>query len=302
MAEHRRSTILSIVVLLAVFGGGVFLASRLLLNGDGPVIRGHRVAVIPLVEVIGPRAERKFVGNLRHFEQSDAVRAFVLEIRSPGGSVGASQSIYSAIRTLRDNDDRPVIAWIGDVGASGGYYAALGADSIFALPGSITGSIGVIMQFPNAQGLMEKVGLGLEIVQSGPYKDTGSPARPISEAERAVLQTVVDDVYGQFVAAVVENRPLDEDEVLELADGRIYSGEQAADLRLLDGLATLSETIDIAGELAGLGKDPETVRPRERRVSLLDLLSGVSESRLREWFGGLLPEAAGPRLLYQWMP
>ena len=278
------------------------MAGRLLLNRDGPVIRGNRVAVIPLVEIIGPRAERKFVGNLRDFERSDAVRAFVLEIRSPGGSVGASQSIYSAIRNLRDTDDRPVIAWIGDVGASGGYYAALGADSIFALPGSITGSIGVIMEFPNAEGLMRKVGLGLEIVKSGPYKDTGSPARPISEAERAVLQSVVDDVYEQFVAAVVENRPLDEDEALELADGRIYSGEQALDLRLLDGLATLSEAIDIAGEMAGIGKDPETVRPRERRVGLLDLLSGVSESQLREWFGGFLPETAGPRLLYQWIP
>lgn len=302
MAEHRRSTILSIVLLLAVFGGGVFLASRLLLNRDGPVIRGDRVAVIPLVEIIGPGVERKFVGHLRQFERSSSVRAFVVEIRSPGGTVGASQSIYSAIRTLRETDDRPVIAWIGDVGASGGYYAALGADSIFALPGSITGSIGVIMEFPNAEELMRKVGLGLEVVKSGPFKDTGSPARPISEAERAVLQSVVDDVYLQFVAAVTENRPLNEEEARALADGRIYSGEQAADLQLLDGLATLSETIDIAGELAGLGKDPQTVRPRERRVGLMDLLSGISESRLREWFGGFLPEAASPRLLYQWIP
>lgn len=302
MAEHRRSTILSIVLLLTVFGGGVFLASRLLLNRDAPVIRGDRVAIIPLVEIIGPGVERKFVSQLRQFERSSAVQAFVVEIRSPGGTVGASQSIYSAIRTLREKDDRPVIAWIGDVGASGGYYAALGADSIFALPGSITGSIGVIMQFPNAEELMRKVGLGLEVVKSGPFKDTGSPARPISEPERAVLQSVVDDVYSQFVAAVTENRPLDEEEARAVADGRIYSGEQAADLQLLDGLATLSETIDIAGELAGLGKDPKTVRPRERRVGLLDLLLGISESRLREWFGGFLPETAGPRLLYQWIP
>ena len=302
MAERRRSTILTIVVLLVIFGGGVFIAGRVLLNLDGPVIRGNRVAVVPLVEIIGPGVERKFVGHLREFERSSAVRAFVVEIRSPGGTVGASQSIYSAIRDLRENDDRPVIAWIGDVGASGGYYAALGADSIFALPGSITGSIGVIMEFPNAEELMQKVGIGLEVVKSGPYKDTGSPARPISEEERAVLQSVVDDVYGQFVSAVVENRPLDEEEARAAADGRIYSGAQAADLDLLDGLATLSEAINIAGEMAGLGKDPETVRPRERRVGLMDLLSGISEARLREWFGGFLPQTASPRLLYQWMP
>jgi protease-4 len=302
VADQRRSTILSIVLVLVVFGGGVFLATRLLLDRQIPVISGGRVAVVPLVEVIGPSAERKFVRNLREFERSDAVRAFVLEIRSPGGTVGASQSIYSAIRALREDDDRPVIAWIGDVGASGGYYAALGADSIFALPGSITGSIGVIMEFPNAQELMSKVGLELQVVKSGPYKDIGSPARPLSEDERAVLQGVVDDVYTQFVDAVTENRPLSDDEARALADGRIYSGEQAADLELLDGLATLSEVIDIAGELAGLGKDPQTVRPRERRVGLLDLLSGISESRLREWFGGLLPETSTPRLLYQWMP
>lgn len=288
--------------MLVVFGGGVFIAGRLLLDRQIPVISGGRVAVIPLVEIIGPGAERTFVRNLRAFEKSDAVKAFVVEIRSPGGTVGASQSIYSAIRALRDKDDRPVIAWIGDVGASGGYYAALGADSIFALPGSITGSIGVIMQFPYAEELMRKVGVGLEVVKSGPYKDAGSPARPLSEEERAMLQGVVDDVYSQFVEAVTENRPLDPDEARVLADGRIYSGEQAVELELLDGLATLKETIDIAGELAGLGKDPETVRPREPRVGLLELLFGISESRLREWFGGFLPETSTPRLLYQWMP
>lgn len=302
MADNTRSTILTIVALLVIFGGGVFLASRLLLDRDVPGIRGDRVAIVPLVEIIGPGVERKFVGNLRQFERSGAVRAFVVEIRSPGGTVGASQSIYSAIRNLREKDDRPIVAWIGDVGASGGYYAALGADSIFALPGSITGSIGVIMEFPNAQELMRKVGLELEIVKSGPFKDTGSPARPMSEEERAVLQSVVDDVYGQFVDAIVENRPLAEDEARALADGRIYSGEQARELQLLDGLGTLKEAIDVAGEMAGLGKDPQTVRPREQRVGLLDLLWGISESRLREWFGGFLPDAATPRLLYQWIP
>ncbi len=300
--QRRRSTILAIVLILGIFATGIIVAGRLLVGGNVPVIRGDRVAIIPIAEIIGPQAERTFVNNLREFERNSAVRAFVLEIRSPGGTVGASQSIYSAIRVLREADDRPVIAWIGDVGASGGYYAALGADSIYALPGSITGSIGVIMEFPNARELLDKIGLQLEVIKSGEFKDLGSPVRPLSEEDRAVLQGVVDDVWHQFVEAVAENRPLDLEQAEALADGRIFTGEQALEYQLIDGLASLSEAIDIAGEMAGLGKDPETVRPRQKRMSWLDLISGVSETRLRELLGHFVPAAATPRMLYQWKP
>ena len=153
--QARRAALLSIGLLLLVFAGGLYLSSRLLLGRPAFPFGGGSVAVLPIVGVI--YAERSFGRDLVALRRRDEVKAFVLEIRSPGGSVGASQELYSQVKRLREEDDRPVLAWIGDVGASGGYYVALGADSIFALPGSITGSIGVIMQFPQAEELLREV-------------------------------------------------------------------------------------------------------------------------------------------------
>ncbi|MFQ5888774.1 MAG: signal peptide peptidase SppA [Gemmatimonadota bacterium] len=299
MASQRRIALLSIAVLLTIFGGGAFVAGRLLLGEGIPLLTGGRVAVLPVVGII--ENDRAFLRAMTRYRDSDAVKAFVLEIRSPGGGVGASQSIFQELVKLREEDERPIIAWIGDIGASGGYYVSLAADSIFALPGSITGSIGVIMQFPQAQELLRKVGLGWEVVKSGEYKDIGSPTRPLSEEDRRILQGVVDDVYNQFITAVAENRKLERDSVVELADGRIYSGERAVELGLVDRLATLPEAIGVAGRMAGLGERPTTVRPVERRVGLFDVIAGLSESRLLGWLRALAPQPAGtPRLLYQW--
>ena len=208
-----------------LFASGAFLTARLLLGGRVPGLTQKRVAVLPIVGIID--SETRFVRELQAFRDDPSVRAFVLEIRSPGGGVGASQSIHAELQRLRMEDDRPLIAWIGAIGASGGYYVALPADSIFALPGSITGSIGVIMQFPNAEELFRKVGLELEVVKSGSLKDMGSPARELSEEERQVLQGLVDDVWNQFVDAVVDGRDMSRTQVVRLADGRVLSGEAA---------------------------------------------------------------------------
>ncbi len=303
MSPSTRSSIVAVVVLLVLFGVGAVVTAGLVLGLRPAGLGSGRVAIIPIDGVIG--TGQNALTALHQFRDDASVRAFVLEIRSPGGSVGGSQSLYRELRALREGDERPIYAWIGDVGASGAYYAALGADSIFALPGSITGSIGVIMEFPEVYDLMRKAGVQLEVVKSGAHKDMGSPARKLTDADRAILQQVVDDTYGQFVDAVASSRHLPADTVRKLADGRIFSGARARDLGLIDGLATFSQVVTRAGRSAGLGDHPRTVRPLRRRIGLLDLLFGVSESRLRDWIASWtgwsgLGYGGAPTLLYEW--
>lgn len=298
VADNKRNTVVALFVLFGIFGVGVVLSARWLM-GDGMLPAGDRVAVIPLKGPIV--SEDAFLAVLDRFRDDRSVRAFVIEIESPGGAVGASQAIYEAIRQLRDEGDRPVIGWMGDVAASGGYYAAMGTDSVFALPGTITGSIGVIMEFPNLEELYRKIGIGWEVVKSGVHKDMGSSSHPLSESDRQILQSLVQDVHDQFVDDVAANRPLDRATVESLADGRVYSGRQARDLGLIDGLMTLKEAIGRAGQMAGLGSDPDVVRPPERRIGLWDLIRGVTETEARGLLGTLVPLRSGtPRLLYEW--
>ncbi len=296
---HRRTTVLSIVLLLAFFAIGASVVVRLMLGGRVPLVSSDRVAVLPVYGLI--ESDAAFMKNLAEFRDDESVRGFVIEIRSPGGMAGTSQSMYSELARLRDEDDRPVVAWIGEVGASGGYYLALGADSILALPSAITGSIGVIMEFPNAEELLRKAGVGLEVVKSGELKDIGSPVRDLTDEERRVLQDLVDDVYEQFVSAVSENRGMSRDRVLALSDGRVMSGARAAELGLVDRTATLRETLDVVGRMTGLGENPRTVRPMERKLGFWDVLRGVEESRLHALVWRILDRSVmGPRLRYQW--
>jgi len=296
---HRRTTVLSIVLLLAFFAIGASVVVRLMLGGRVPLVSSDRVAVLPVYGLI--ESDAAFMKNLAEFRDDESVRGFVIEIRSPGGMAGTSQSMYSELARLRDEDDRPVVAWIGEVGASGGYYLALGADSILALPSAITGSIGVIMEFPNAEELLRKAGVGLEVVKSGELKDIGSPVRDLTDEERRVLQDLVDDVYDQFVSAVSENRGMSRDRVLALSDGRVMSGARAAELGLVDRTATLRETLDVVGRMTGLGENPRTVRPMERKLGFWDVLRGVEESRLHALVWRILDRSVmGPRLRYQW--
>jgi protease-4 len=299
VSVHRRTTVLSIVLLLAFFAIGASVVVRLMLGGWVPLLSSDRIAVLPVYGLI--ESDAAFMKNLAEFRDDESVRGFVIEIRSPGGVAGTAQSMYSELARLRDEDDRPVVAWIGEIGASGGYYLALGADSILALPSAITGSIGVIMEFPNAEELLRKAGVGLEVVKSGELKDMGSPVRDITDEERRVLQDLVDDVYEQFVSAVSENRGMDRDRVLALSDGRVMSGARAAELGLVDRTATLGETLDVVGRMTGLGENPRTVRPLERRLGFWDVLRGVEESRLHTLVRRILDRSVmGPRLRYQW--
>ncbi len=305
MSDQRRSTLVAIALLLLFFGGGAALALSHLLDRPLPLVPGRdRIAVVPVEGVIGP--ETAPLEALRRYRDRDEVRGMVLAVRSPGGTVGASQELHRAVRAFRE-DGRPVVAWIGDVGASGGYYAAVAADSVFALPGSITGSIGVVMQFPDARGLLEKAGLRVEIVKSGEHKDAGSPVRALDESDREVFQTLVDDTYGQFLDAVASARGLARDSVRTLADGRVYSGERADRIGLIDGIAALPEAVDAAGRMAGLGEDPAVIRPDRGRSDWTDLLAGGFDGLLARAAKALLagsgPPASGwssPRLMYLW--
>jgi protease-4 len=296
---QRRTTVLGIALLLAFFAIGAGIVLRLMLGGQIPLVSADRVAVLPVYGVI--ESDASFMRNLETFKDDESVRGFVIEIRSPGGVAGTAQSMYSELARLRDEDERPVVAWIGEIGASGGYYLALGADSILALPSSITGSIGVIMEFPNAEELLRKAGVELEVVKSGELKDIGSPVRDLTDEERRTLQHLVDDVYEQFVGAVVANRGLERDSVVALADGRVISGARAVELGLVDRTATLSEAVDLVGRMTGLGDDPRTVRPMERRLGFWDIMRGVEESRLHSILRSVLDRSLiGPRLRYQW--
>jgi len=296
---QRRTTVLSIALIFAFFAIGASIVLRLMFGGHVPLVSSDRVAVIPVYGVID--SDTEFMESLTRFREDESVRAFVIEIRSPGGAAGTSQSMYSELVRLREEDERPVIAWIGEVGAAGGYYLALGADSILALPSSITGSIGVIMEFPNAGELLRRAGVGLEVVKSGDMKDIGSPVRELTEGEREVLQGLVDDVYEQFLDAVEVNRGMPRDRVAALADGRVMSGARAVDMGLVDRTGTLTDALSVAGRMAGLGDDPRTVRPEEKKIGFWDVVRGVEESRLHVLVRRLLDRSLiGPRLRYQW--
>jgi protease-4 len=271
---------------------GVVLA--IISPGGGAAGFGERIAILEVNGIIADDSE--LLQQIRDFRADARVRGYVVEINSPGGVVGPSQSMYRELKRLRD-EGVPVVASIGAVGASGGYLVALAADSILALPGTITGSIGVIMELPNAAELMEKVGVSVDVVKSSDHKDLGSPFRPLGPGDRALLDSLVQDVYRQFVDLVAEERGLTRAEVLAVADGRVVSGEQALARGLVDGIGNVTDAIAMAGRMAELGDNPRILRVREDRPTILDvLLARTPLGRLGEL--GPLGEVQTPRLKY----
>jgi len=252
----------------------VFTVWLLLAVTDDGLPGGARVAVVEVEGLIGG-GERgvdteTIVRTLGEYRDDPAVRAVVLRINSPGGVVAPTQEIFTAVRRLRDAK-KPVVASLGSVAASGGYYVAVAADRIYASPGTLTGSIGVVMQLPNVEGLLKKVGVEFVVVKAGTYKDVGNFARAMTPEERRILQALLDDIYDQFIAAVADGRGLEPQAVRAFAEGRIYSGRQAQGLKMVDDLGGLEDAIEAAAKLAGLPPKPKVIYSR-RRFSLRDLL------------------------------
>ena len=294
MARRSVSTILVVAVLSLMVLLGLVLAVVNAMDGGGGLGLSDRIAVITVDGVIGD--DKEVLEDIRRFRDDPSIRGFVIAINSPGGAVGPSQSIYQELKRLRDNDDRPVIASIGNIGASGGYYVALGADSIYALPGSITGSIGVIMELPNVEGLMQKVGVRMQTVQSAQHKDVGSPFREMSPSDREVLGAMVQDVYQQFVEVVSAERKQNVQRLQPLIDGRVVSGRQAFRNGLVDRLGNFNDAVAAAGRMAGLGKEPKLAYPPEERATLFDVFFGRATTEVVSRLTAPLEQVATPRV------
>lgn len=247
----------------------VFLVALWSMRGpEGGPAFGPQVAIVELEGVILDVDD--VVRELKRDRENPAVRAVVIRINSPGGVVGPTQEVHQAIQRLRQAG-KPVVASLGAIAASGGYYVAVAADQIVANPGTLTGSIGVIMQMANVEGLLKKVGVDYVVIKAGRYKDVGNFSRPMAPEERRVLQSLLDDVHAQFISAVAEGRKLDEAEVRKFADGRIFSGSQAKRMRMVDAVGSLEDAVNRAATLAGLPLPPHVIPPR-KKFSFYELL------------------------------
>lgn len=286
----RGAWLVVIAVLGLLFVGGLIvlgLALRLAGDGDLPSLGGGRVAVVRL---LGPIVEsRGMVRELDECRRGGAIKAVVVRIDSPGGGIAPSQEILQAMRRLAD--EKPVVVSMGNVAASGGYYVAMGADSIVANPGSLTGSIGVIFSFLTAEELMKKVGVELQVFKSGANKDVGSYHRSPTPEERALLEGVIADAWEQFVQEVMDGREMTREQVVALADGRVFTGRQALNAGLIDALGTERDAVLMAARMAGIDGEPEVEDHWRRVPRWLELLEESSTS--------ILPALRNPGLEYR---
>jgi len=244
---------------------------------------GKKVGVI---KISGPIiASEQINSKLEKFKNRNDISAIVIRIDSPGGLVAPTQEIFEKVKSVRDV--KPIVSSMATVAASGGYYIALGSDSLIANPGTIVGSIGVIMNYPIATELLDKVGIKFETVKSGGLKDVGSYSREVTEADRRHLNEMVTNMHNQFIAVVEENRDMDRSEIIKLADGRVFTGLQSKDLGLVDMLGTFDDAINIAGILGNIKGKPKTIELNKKNNSLLDLFTSNLEQATNSWFDEL---------------
>ena len=287
MEKTRRGRIVLAIVGITVAVG---LALSLL---DDTRLGGDKVAVVRIEGVIVD--SREAIEELRTFRANPAVKAIVLRIDSPGGGVVASQEIYSEVLKTRADGKVKVVTSMGNLAASGGYYIAVATDTIMANPGTLTGSIGVIMELANVQGLLEKVGVQSVVIKSGRHKDLASPFRTMSEEDRAILQAVLDDVHDQFIQAVSTGRTMTVEQVRDLADGRVFTGRQAQTVKLVDELGDLQDAIMLAGKLGGIAGEPRVIETH-KRFSLRELLGNVFDGKV----SALIPTGINLKYMMAW--
>jgi len=281
MTQKKTNWLLWIII-----GGGAFLFFILCLVVLAVVVGGESSPdfsfssdQIAALEVEGAISDSKeFVDQLK--EYGDRSKAVVVRINSPGGGVAASQEIYEAIKKFRAESKKKVVVSMYSVAASGGYYIACASDKIYANPGTITGSIGVIAEWYNYGDLLKWAKTQSVVIKSGALKDAGSPTRPLTPEEKAYFQALINNLYGQFVSAVASGRSMKEEDVRKLADGRVYTGKEAKANHLIDELGTLQDAIDAAAKMAGIQGKPKVVSPVKKRFSLLDVVLGDAKSAL----------------------
>ena len=277
MKRKRILVGLGVIAVLLIF---FFLVLFFITQRDGKTSRfafGNKIAI---VEVRGAITESSgIIEEIHQYQEDEGVKAIILRIDSPGGGVGPSQEIYREISKVKSK--KKVIASMGSVAASGGYYIACASDRIVANPGTITGSIGVLMEFTNIEELFKKIGIKGIVLKSGEHKDIGSPFREMTPDEKKIVQDVIDNVHQQFIEAVAKGRKLDREKVVQIADGRIFTGEQAKQFGLVDEMGNLQDAIDVAAKMVGMVGKPNVIYPR-RKISLWNLLLEKTISTILE--------------------
>lgn len=273
-----KKVLIFFIIIFAIAG-----ILSLMVTFSGKVPLGEKVALVRISGVIIDSTD--ITEELREYGKDNSVKAIVIRIDSPGGAVAPAQEIYKEI--LKIKEKKKVIASMGTVAASGGYYIASPADKIVANEGTLTGSIGVIMEIPDVSGLMKKIGIERQVVKSGRHKDIASVFKSLNPEEKKLLQKVLDDVHNQFIEAVSEGRGMKIEEIKKFADGRIFTGRMAKEIGLIDKLGNLDDAIMLAGELTGIKGRPEVVTKKEK-FSFFDMLRGqFPEKLIGDTFGGI---------------
>jgi protease-4 len=290
----RKHPILTVFVILGVvvllLGGTMILLLELLEPSAGFSFN-EKIGVIPIDGTIS--SSQTVTSQLVKFKKDEDIKAIILRINSPGGAVGPTQEIYREVR--KTLPVKKVIASMSTVAASGGYYVAAAANKIIAAPGTITGSIGVIMQFIQLEGLLDKIGVRFEVLKSGEFKDIGSPDRKMTERDRKMLNELIQDIQEQFVNGVAEGRNMPVEKVRKIADGRVFSGARAKELGLVDVLGNFQDAVELAKEMAGIKGAVTLVYSEKSRLRLMDLLVETVAASVNKFLQGIKT-----RIEYRW--
>jgi protease-4 len=279
MAEQRSRTLLWVLIgggafflfVLAVFSL-VYLTLHAGTNDAGFSSFGDRIGVVDLDGVI--LSPQPVVGQLKKFADDSSIKAIILHVNSPGGGVAASEEIYREVKRIREEKKKRVVVSIETVGASGAYYIASASNKIYANQGSIVGSIGVIAEWVNYGDLMKWAKLKSVVIKTGEFKDTGNPARDLTPAEQAYMQSLIDDMFGQFIQAVADGRGMKFDNVKAIANGKVWTGQQALSMKLIDNVGDFEAVVKDTAKSVGISGEPTLVRPDKDRKTMLDLLTG----------------------------
>jgi len=257
--------IISIIVIISIIN----INSR---DNNLSVSNGADIGILSLDGVIVD--SDKFITQLKKYSKSNSIKGIIIKVNSPGGSSAVSQEIYEMIKWAKKRYNKTIYVAMESIAASGGYYVSIASDTIFALPSTLTGSIGVIMDFPEYEKVMSKIGLKMNVIKTGELKDAGSPYRKFTTNDKKYFQSLVDDVYEQFIDDIAESRDISLDVVRELAKGQVFTGKQAYKHKLIDVIGTTQDAIDLMAQKLNLRTNPKVVKPKEEKMTLMDILFG----------------------------